>query len=69
MSFRVGVAMAVATLFGIAYLAVAIAADVPVDPSGGRRAWPGQGFVLLVGIGIVGLVSLVDAFLSGRRRR
>jgi hypothetical protein len=65
----VGVAMLVATVVGIAYLVVAIVADVPEDTSGGRPAWPGQGFVLLVGIGVVGLVSLVDAFLAGRRRR
>jgi hypothetical protein len=62
------VAAAVA-LAGVGVL-IAVFGSVPTRGGGGGRSHiPGSGFVLLLGVAIVGLVCLVRAWRDGRARR
>jgi hypothetical protein len=68
-SAGVKVALVAATVLLLGFIVVAVVADVPLERRGASPSWPGEGFVLVVGVGIVGMASLVDAVRDGRSRR
>jgi hypothetical protein len=69
MTFRLAVAAILAAALVVGYVVVAIVEDVPEDGSIGRPSWPGQGFVVLAAVGIIGVTSLIDVLRPGRARR
>src|SRR5215207_2356445 len=69
MTFRLAVAAILAAALVVGYVVVAIVGDIPEDGSVGRPSWPGQGFLVVAAVGIIGIASLIDALRPGRARR
>jgi TRAP-type C4-dicarboxylate transport system permease small subunit len=65
MTFLLAVAAILAAALVVGYVAVAIVLDVPSV----GRSWPGQGFVVVAAVAVIGFASLIDALRSGRARR
>jgi Transposase, Mutator family len=69
MTFRLAIVALLTAAVVVGYVVVAIVQDAPEDGSVRGPSWPGQGFVVLAAVGIIGFASLIEALHSGRARR